>query len=140
MVSGELLEASGNSVIFPLVVIRPILFRLSSVNQRLPSGPAVIPWGELCPVGTENSVIWPVGVMRPTWFFFTCTNQRLPSGPRVIPSGRLLREGSRNSVILPATNGIVAVRVAARATEPLAEILKANQPRSRTKMLPAIRV
>ena len=34
----------ANSVTMPAVVIRPILLHRFSVNQRLPSGPAVIPW------------------------------------------------------------------------------------------------
>jgi hypothetical protein len=41
----------------PVVVIRPILLPLFSVNQRLPSGPAVIPSGLLEAVGVENSLI-----------------------------------------------------------------------------------
>jgi hypothetical protein len=49
-------EGSGNSVIVPAVVMRPILFPSSSVNQRLPSEPTVIPLGKLVPVGIGNSV------------------------------------------------------------------------------------
>ncbi len=36
--------------------MRPILFAPGSVNHRLPSDPAVIPWGWLPDVGTANSV------------------------------------------------------------------------------------
>ena len=36
--------------------MRPILLPACSVNQRLPSGPAVIPAGSLFAVGVENSV------------------------------------------------------------------------------------
>lgn len=46
-----------NSVSMPFTVIRPILLALVSVNQRLPSGPATIPHGELAGVGIGNSVI-----------------------------------------------------------------------------------
>ncbi len=41
----------------PPGVIRPILPAASSVNQRLPSGPAAMPTGWLPAVGTVNSVI-----------------------------------------------------------------------------------
>ena len=46
----------GNSVIGAAGVIRPILLAPLSVNQRLPSGPAVIPYGSLSAVGMANSV------------------------------------------------------------------------------------
>jgi riboflavin biosynthesis pyrimidine reductase len=49
----------------PAVVIRPILLPLFSVNQRLPSGPAVMKSGPLPPVGTGNSVTTPAGVDPP---------------------------------------------------------------------------
>ena len=52
----------------PLGVMRPILFPAVSVNQRLPSGPAVIAIGPPPAVGMENSVMLPLGVMRPIWF------------------------------------------------------------------------
>jgi hypothetical protein len=38
-------DGIGNSVITPDVVMRPILFPDSSVNQILPSGPAAMPKG-----------------------------------------------------------------------------------------------
>ena len=43
-------------------VMRPILLPLSSVNQRLPSGPAAI---SLRRLGTGNSVIVPLGLIPP---------------------------------------------------------------------------
>ena len=46
-------------------MIRPILLPLYSVNQRLPSGPAAIPYGRLPAVGTGNSVTTPAVVIRP---------------------------------------------------------------------------
>jgi hypothetical protein len=49
--------AKGNSVMTPAGVIRPILLPLFSVNQRLPSGPAVIPARRLSGVGIGYSVI-----------------------------------------------------------------------------------
>src|SRR5438045_3145008 len=47
----------GNSVMAPAGVILPTLLPLCSMNQRLPSGPAVIASGPLPAVGTANSVI-----------------------------------------------------------------------------------
>ena len=49
--------ARGNSLIAPLGEMRPILFPASSVNQRLPSGPAVMAMGALLAVGTANSTM-----------------------------------------------------------------------------------
>src|SRR6187200_637019 len=69
--------------------IRP----LASVNQRLPSGPAVIPTGwrstENGPGGAiGNSVTTPSGVIRPMRpGLANSVNHRLPSGPSVIPRG-----------------------------------------------------
>ncbi len=42
--------------------MRPIFPSTDSVNQRLPSGPLVIPAGT--PLGMEHSVTTPAGVMR----------------------------------------------------------------------------
>src|SRR5215468_1448581 len=81
--------------------MRPIRLPLVSVNQRLPSGPAVIPKGPLLTVGIENSVIVPVGVMRPI-LLLDSVNQRLPSGLAVIDAGSLLAVETGNSVTAPA--------------------------------------
>ena len=53
-----------NSVMAPEVVIQPTL-PADSVNQMLPSEPAVIPFGPLSGVGIMNSVTTPVVEMRP---------------------------------------------------------------------------
>ena len=90
---------TGNSVITPAGVIRPILFPMTSVNHRLPSGPTVIPLGKLPAVGTGNSVIAPAGVIRPILFALNPVNHRLPSGPAVIPIGKLSAVGTGNSVM-----------------------------------------
>ena len=50
------------SVIVPPVVIFPILLPLSSVNQRLPSGPLAMPIGNALLVGIRYSVMGSVGV------------------------------------------------------------------------------
>src|SRR6266487_1455174 len=83
-------------------VMRPILFVAHSVNQRLPSGPAVIAPGRLPGVGRGNSLMRPPGVMRPILFPSTSVNQRLPSGPAVITPGWLPGVGRGNSVMVPA--------------------------------------
>ena len=49
-------HSSGNSVIVPLGVMRPIVPRLDSVNQRFPSGPGTIVYGRLSACGSGNSV------------------------------------------------------------------------------------
>src|SRR5260221_581293 len=86
--------------------MRPILFPSSSVNQRLPSGPAVMPNGlqpNLCPqvVGRGNKVELPAVVMRPMLFPKAKVNHRLPSGPAVMPKGPKLFVETWNSVTLP---------------------------------------
>src|SRR5262245_53761318 len=48
-------------------VICPIWLPSISVNQRLPSGPAVMARGPLLAVGTAKSVTTPAGVIRPIW-------------------------------------------------------------------------
>jgi hypothetical protein len=61
----------GNSVTAPAVVIRPILLKYTpllssfSVNQRAPSGPAVMPLTTALAVGRENAVTVPDVVIRP---------------------------------------------------------------------------
>ncbi len=78
----------ANSVMTWVVgLIIPILLAPSSVNQRLPSGPAVIPSGPELAVGMVNSVMaWVVGLIIPIALPPDSVNQRLPSGPAVIPS------------------------------------------------------
>src|SRR2546430_1940861 len=104
--------ATANSVMSPVGVIRPTLLPQDSVNQRLPSGPAVMPSGLLLPLGGQlrlggrgNSVITPAGVSRPKLLPPFSVNQRLPSGPTVMLSGPLSDvglESGGNSVITPA--------------------------------------
>jgi len=80
----------------PAVVIRPILLPASSVNQSLPSGPAVMPFEVLAAVWMENSsaaVMTPAVVMRPILLLAPSVNQSLPSGPAVMPAGLLLAVG-----------------------------------------------
>jgi hypothetical protein len=45
--------------------MRPIAFVFNSVNQRLPSGPAVTAEGPLLAVGIENVLMLPPVVIRP---------------------------------------------------------------------------
>src|SRR2546421_9377974 len=86
----------------PFTARRPILLPPFSVNQRLPSGPAVIQRDTLPAVGTTNSVMMPAGVLRPILLPCLSANQRLPSGPAAIPLGKLLVVGTVNSVMTPA--------------------------------------
>lgn len=53
------------SVIDPVVVTLPILLALTSVNQTLPSGPAVMLIAAAPLVGITNSVIVPPVVIFP---------------------------------------------------------------------------
>src|SRR6266571_1093479 len=85
--------------------MRPILSPLFSKNQRLPSGPRVIPSGILFGVGIGNSVITPWGVMRPILLPCSSINQRLPSAPRVIPVVWLPSVGIGNSLRCPVVTG-----------------------------------
>src|ERR1700686_1284055 len=86
-----------NSLIRPAVVIRPILFALLSVNQRLPSKPAVIDLGALFAVVVANSVIVPAVVIRPILLAPCSANHSAPSTPAVMPKGWLLAVGIGNS-------------------------------------------
>src|SRR6267378_434645 len=75
VIGKALLVGIGNSVITPAVVILPTLLPPigptvpsaipSSVNQRLPSGPAAIPYGKLLLVGMGYSVTAPAVVIFP---------------------------------------------------------------------------
>src|SRR5262249_18790557 len=88
---------TANSVITPAGVIRPIRSVTPSVNQTLPSGPAVISTGSLSGERPwRNSVIWPPGAIRP--MAGISAGYRLPSGPRAIPSASALGDGIGNSV------------------------------------------
>lgn len=71
----------------PAAVQRPILLPAPSVNQRLPSGPTVMPHGVLAAVGIGYRVSVPEVVILSTVFPAFSTNQRVSSGPRVIPLG-----------------------------------------------------
>ena len=57
--------AIGNSLMSPVVVIRPIRLLPACVNHSAPSGPLVICRGLLKAVGIGNSVKTPLVVMRP---------------------------------------------------------------------------
>jgi len=122
----------GNSVKLPAVVMRPILpsilllfplpLNTSSVNQRLPSGPAVMPSGRL--PGTGNKVMLPLGVMRPIAPALS-VNQRLPSGPLVMP--KAVPEGTLNSVTVPAAAQVGAVLRLSRPTPAIRAVRSATR-------------
>src|SRR5258706_84009 len=99
VVKGALLGVGmGNSVIWPEVVIRPILSMWNSVNQRLPSRPGVITKGTPLGLGIGNSVTWPEVVMRPIFLPSISVNQRFPSEPAAMLKGMLFAVGMGNSV------------------------------------------
>src|SRR2546423_13054169 len=80
----------------PLAVMRPIWLLECSVNQRAPSGPAVIPSRPGMPsweVWTANSVMVPLAVMRPILLLWISVNQVAPSGPAVLAAGPPLGGG-----------------------------------------------
>src|SRR5271157_3784973 len=104
MITGSVISGSSESglIVRPAeeTVTRPIRSPLTSVNQRLPSGPAVISSGPLLGVMPAlNSVTVPPGVIRPIRSPLASVNQRLPSGPAVIPRGSLLG-------VMPALNSV----------------------------------
>jgi hypothetical protein len=72
---------AGNSVIAPVGAIRPTLLPSRSVNQTLPSEPAVIPRGIALAVGMVNSLIVPFGVMRPILFTAVLDESQIAIGP-----------------------------------------------------------
>src|ERR1035438_6827056 len=76
--------APGNSVIMPLVVMRPTLLPSCSTNHRAPSGPVTMPSGAAPAVGTGYSVTAPPMVIRPILLPPNSVNHRAPSGPVVI--------------------------------------------------------
>src|SRR5258708_4917331 len=97
------------------------------MNQRFPSGPAMIFMGPL-PGYVLNNVTEPVGVILPTLLAINCVNQILPSGPTatlwVLPSvGKLVSGGSLSGKInrpileppnsmnqmFPSTPGVIAL-------------------------------
>src|SRR6266567_3173634 len=89
---GSLLAVGiGNSVMAPVVVMRPILLPPvpDSVNHRAPSGPDVMPKGSLPAVGRKNSVMVPAVVIRPILLPCTSVNHSAPSGPAAISMGSL---------------------------------------------------
>src|SRR5215510_8214118 len=80
----------------PSGVRRQIEFKAGSVNQMLPSGPAVIAFGLLPASGIGNSVIEPSRAIRPILYAedssFNTSMMKyrlLSSGPAVIAEGRL---------------------------------------------------
>ncbi len=69
----------------PFRSITPTWSTFSSVNQKVPSGIAVMSHGCAFGVGRSYSVIVPVGVIFAIRFAKRSVNQRLPSLPSVMP-------------------------------------------------------
>ena len=76
-------------LIIPIACVVP-----SSVNQRLPSGPATSPCCRLLPgfkPALNSLIACVVGLITPIAFVVPLSvNQTFPSGPAAIPSGMLL--------------------------------------------------
>ena len=81
-------------MICPAGVMRPISVARLSANQRLPSGPAVIPEGSGRSWLRGNSVICPAGVMRPILARTVLGKPEVAIGPHGNGIGVTLR-GSR---------------------------------------------
>src|SRR5215469_3146822 len=125
----------GNSVMLPLVVMRPILPAVFSVNHRLPSGPAVIPKGPLLFVLMRKYVMVPLVVMRPIWPVSPSVNQRLPSGPDVMKKGVL---GTGNVVTVPAAQAGATLRLTrpAQLHRAMSRTARRGRTRERFMLLP----
>ncbi len=78
-----------------------MLLLVSSVNQRLPSGPLAIMKGSVPAVGMGNSVMVPVGVIVPMLFTPASVNQRLPPGPLAMLWAVAPAVGMGNSLMVP---------------------------------------
>ena len=94
-------SGTANSVMAWVVgLIIPILPEALSVNQRLPSGPAVIPIGQELAVGTANSVMaWVVGLIIPILSAPVRLGEpEVAVGARRDAPGRIGRSGMGNSV------------------------------------------
>ena len=122
-------QLSANSVITPAGVMRPISLLPYSVNQRFPSGPAVMIRGFSPGVGSWNSVTVPEGVMRP---------MALPPGPvsvnHMFPSGPAVMEYGIDPAVTPVRNSVIAPSMVTRAIPALDGALSAF---SATHMLPS---
>src|SRR5262249_54893279 len=99
---------TGNSAMTWVVgLIIPILLAASSVNQRLPSGPAAIPKGlELAVVVAKSAVAWVGGLIIPVLLARISVSQRLPSGPATIDWGLELAVGTGNSAIVDRSSRV----------------------------------
>src|SRR5581483_7845870 len=82
---GWLYWVTGNSVIAPAVVMRPIFPSYPSVNHKAPSGPAAMP-GPAYAVGLLYELNTPAVVIRPI-LSDPSMNQSAPSAPTAIPCG-----------------------------------------------------
>jgi hypothetical protein len=85
---------TGNSVIAPDVVIRPILLPAFSQNHNAPSAAGVIPIGRLFGVGVSNSMKRALpGSILPILDVPLSQNQRCRSGPNTMMYGLLCGVG-----------------------------------------------
>src|SRR5262249_4025737 len=109
----QLVEGTENSASTPLVVMRPILFRDSSVNQRLPSGPTVMPLDLTDAIG--NSVTAPFGAIFAIALY--SANHTLPSGPAVtaaqsVTGNSVMGDGAAPSAAPASVEALVTLSTA----------------------------
>ena len=76
-----------NSVMLPLVVMRPILLAALSVNQRAPSLPRAIDEGPAWGLDKGYSVVAPDWSIRPILATDDSVNHIAPSGPATMAAG-----------------------------------------------------
>src|SRR5262245_56550437 len=88
---------AGSSTMAPDAKTTPTLGANASTNQRLPSGPTLIPDGAAPAVGTGNSLMTPSVVIRPTLLPAPSVNQRFPSGPATMARVSLFSVGMEYS-------------------------------------------
>ena len=111
----------------------------ATANQRLPSGPAVIPYGPAKgEIETGNSLIACVdGLISPICCgpLLHSVNQRLPSGPAVIEMGRSLVLGSANSLMAWVVGLIIPILPTRELREPNVAVRARRDPVGRGSWL-----
>ena len=133
MPKGALLSVgTGNTVMVPAVVMRPIWLASNSVNHSAPSGPAVMPLRP--PPATGNSVNCPVVVIRPILLgpsidLGNSVNHSAPSGPKVMLVGPLLAVGIGNSVVEIAPAVVMRPILLALFDEPQRAVRSRRDPK-----------
>ena len=137
-----LLVVIGNSPTAPVVVMRPMLLLLVSVNHNALSGPDVIQPSalllKLLAVGMGKLVMVPDVVIRPTALKMGSMNHSAPSEPAAIPLGMVGGVVVNSVMVGPAATAVDAPRpaatsaatIVAASTHLLAELICASRRRA----------